>query len=224
MNDPHDNWPYDKVETTASNMSKDINELATALSKAQGEMGLAEKSSDNPFFKSKYADLASVIEAARPALHKHGLAVTQLPTGNNENVALTTMLTHSSGQWISCTMTARPNKPDVQGVGSVISYLRRYSFSAIVCQAAGTPDDDGNKAVESSFDAGMKDNYLLSIVSAYKVKDEMLGAQLWRELGRAQQMELWGDFNSHQKSWIRAANQKAVEADKTEVNDNEKTT
>lgn len=124
--------------------SEQLNEIATALAKAQGEMPTASKDSDNPFFKSKYADLASVQKAYRPYLSKHGIADTQIVNTENEKTFLTTMLIHSSGQWIKSVIELNPTKKDAQGYGSVITYMRRYCASAIT--GVAQEDDDGNAA------------------------------------------------------------------------------
>jgi hypothetical protein len=125
-----------------------INELATALSKAQGEMQAAIKDKVNPFFKSSYADLGSVWDAARPVLSKYGLCVmqtTELLSDRNQIVMVTT-LAHTSGQWVKSYLPLNPSKNDSQGVGAAITYLRRYSLSAIVGVVCDD-DDDGETAV-----------------------------------------------------------------------------
>ena len=128
--------------------SEQINELATALAKAQGAMEGALKDSSNPFFKSKYADLASVWSACRKALTDNGLSVVQL-TSNSfdiiDAIQVTTQLCHSSGQWISASLTMKPVKTDPQSVGSLLTYMRRYGLSAMV-GIAPKDDDDGNAA------------------------------------------------------------------------------
>lgn len=125
-------------------MSLQINELAAALSKAQGAMESATKGVDNLFFKSKYADLNEYIQTAKKPLSDNGLAVIQ-HVGNSETKAkVTTILTHSSGQWMSSTIELAPTKQDPQGMGSAITYARRYSYGAIL--GMGAEDDDGNAA------------------------------------------------------------------------------
>lgn len=128
--------------------SETIGELAKALASAQGEIENAKKDSENPFFKSRYADLASVREACKKALTKNGLAVIQMPkTVISEEatiVHIETMLLHSSGEWVSGDMGAVPVKFDPQGLGSCITYLRRYALAAVTGVAA--EDDDGNAA------------------------------------------------------------------------------
>src|SRR5450631_3040335 len=104
------------------NTSEQINELATALAKAQGEITGALKDSSNPFFKSKYADLASCWDACRNALSKNGLAVTQFPMTGATGVCLVTTLLHSSGQWMRAELTVHPKDDTPQAMGSAITY------------------------------------------------------------------------------------------------------
>lgn len=124
--------------------SENINELATALAKAQGKITGALKDSANPFFKSKYADLASVWEACRDQLAANGLAVVQVNGNDNDRITVTTMLVHGSGQWIRGVCSAKPAKDDAQATGSVITYLRRYGLAAIT--GVAQVDDDANAA------------------------------------------------------------------------------
>lgn len=123
--------------------SPELGELAAALAKAQAAIKGAVKDSDNPFFKSKYADLASVWDACRKQLTDNELAVVQAPVMNG-SLGVTTMLLHSSGQWIAAHLSAMPKDQGPQAIGSVISYLRRYSLAAF----AGVPqiDDDAEGA------------------------------------------------------------------------------
>lgn len=127
-------------------MSEQINELATALVVAQGLIQNPTKSVKNDFFKSKYADLAGVIDVCRPAFTEAGIAVIQSPsTDDSGNLSVTTTLVHTSGQWMSeqISMAIDPNaKNPAQAAGSLITYLRRYSLSAFANVAQ--EDDDGN--------------------------------------------------------------------------------
>lgn len=125
-----------------------IAELATALAKAQSEMEGAAKDTANPFFKSKYADLQSVWTACRKALTKNGLAVAQVAGGDGVTVTVTTLLTHSSGQWLRGELTMTPTKNDPQGIGSCITYARRYALASMV--GVAPEDDDGNAASQPS--------------------------------------------------------------------------
>jgi hypothetical protein len=134
------------------NSSETINELAMALSKAQGMIKGAVEDSTNPHFKSKYASLQSYIDAARDPLAKNGLAVTQLLTDNQcesiNLITIETVLMHSSGQWIASTFSIPVSKSDAQGFGSACTYARRYSYAAIV--GIAPTDDDGQAAVQQS--------------------------------------------------------------------------
>ena len=134
------------------NKSENINELALALSKAQILIKGALEDSKNPHFKSNYASLKSYIDAAKEALSKNGLAVTQLIHDSSEShnaVSVETILMHSSGQWMSSVFSMPVSKLDAQGLGSAITYARRYSYAAII-GIAPMEDDDGNKAVEAA--------------------------------------------------------------------------
>jgi hypothetical protein len=121
--------------------SENVNELFAALSKAQGEFETAKKDANNPFFKSKYADLSSVISVIQAPLARHGLAIIQGLHGEEFH----TMLTHSSGQFIKMTEPFSPQKNDPQSVGSLKSYIRRYSIMSLLCIA--TDDDDCEAAM-----------------------------------------------------------------------------
>ena len=125
--------------------SESVKELNTALAKAQGELFAAKKDSINPHFKSKYADLASVWEACREALSSNGLSVTQMPAEFQNNImTLVTRISHSSGEWLEQTMTCPVGKPDPQGIGSCLTYMRRYALAAVV--GVYQDDDDANSA------------------------------------------------------------------------------
>lgn len=119
--------------------SEQVNELAAALAKAQAEIENAVKDSANPFFKSKYADLASVRAACMPMLTKHGIAVIQSPSAVGAVVSVVTLLVHSSGQWArgEASCTARDDSP--QSVGSATTYLRRYALQSF---ASVAPEED----------------------------------------------------------------------------------
>ena len=125
--------------------SADIGKLSAALLQAQGAMNGAAKDSKNPHFKNTYASLESVIDAAKPALQAAGVAFTQAPGQIIENaVEVTTMLMHTSGQWLRSTLHVPLMKRDAQSVGSAITYGCRYALMATL----GLPpvDDDGQAA------------------------------------------------------------------------------
>ena len=126
-------------------MSKSISALTTALSVAQGQMKPAEKGSVNPHFKSKYADLASIIDSAKESLAKNGLSICQSPSGNPPYVKITTILMHKSGEWISGELTMKANSDTPQNMGAAITYAKRYALAAML-NIPAEEDDDGNAA------------------------------------------------------------------------------
>jgi len=138
--------------------SDSIANLTLALSIVQGKMTYAIKDSANPFFKSKYADLESVWDVCRSLLSENGLAVMQFPGDINfvqlekdngdvniaTKMSLTTIISHKSGEFISQEMSVPVTKPDAQGAGSALTYMRRYALAAVV--GVVQADDDGNAA------------------------------------------------------------------------------
>jgi hypothetical protein len=129
------------------NKSENLNELATALCKAQNEMGGAVKDAKNPFFKSSYADLTSVIKAIKEPFNKNGLSYVQLPTTSDggKGIGVKTIIMHTSGQFIESEFYLPITKSDPQAGGSAITYARRYALQAM----AGIPtaDDDAEAAM-----------------------------------------------------------------------------
>jgi len=124
--------------------SENINELALALSKAQAGITGALKDSANPFFKSKYADLASCWDACRKQLTDNGLSVMQTTDIVADTVVVRTTLAHSSGQWISGILPVKSKDDSPQAQGSGITYARRYALAAMVGLAQ--IDDDAEAA------------------------------------------------------------------------------
>ena len=126
-------------------MSPEIGALTKAMASFQAMVENASKKSVNPAFKSKYADLAEVLNTVREDLGKHGLALMQFPSFQGGVAHVETILSHESGQWMAGLASAPVTKQDAQGVGSAITYLRRYSIAA-VCGVA-QEDDDANGSV-----------------------------------------------------------------------------
>lgn len=124
--------------------SQEINHLAGALAKAQAAISKAEKNSENPHFRSSYADLGAIWDACREPLTLNGLSITQWVSSQEGERGLITMLMHSSGQFISSFFPFIIEKPTMQGLGSAISYAKRYSLMAAIGIAEA--DDDGNEA------------------------------------------------------------------------------
>lgn len=126
-------------------MSPTIGKLALALSKAQAKIEGAKKDASNPFFKSSYADLASVWDACHLELAANELAVIQLVEDGMDKATVETMLVHSSGEWIRNRLSLKPKANDPQSIGSAITYARRYALAAIV--GVCPIDDDGEAAM-----------------------------------------------------------------------------
>lgn len=122
-------------------------DLFAALSSAQGEIENANKNAANPHFKSRYADLAEVLNTIRPVFCKHGLSLTQETAFDGTLVSVTTLIAHKAGGYLTTVSSCQPGKSDAQGIGSATTYLRRYSAAA----AAGISqeDDDGNAAAHN---------------------------------------------------------------------------
>ena len=145
--------------------SDQIDALAAALASAQGEIENASKNSANPHFRSRYADLAEIINTVRPVFSKHGLSVVQSPSYDGGVVTVTTLLMHKSGQWIRDNASAPASKLDAQGVGSATTYLRRYSLAAFA--GIAQEDDDGNAASKPAKAApAVNENALVDYLAA----------------------------------------------------------
>lgn len=161
--------------------SENISELAAALSKAQGQFDHAKKDVSNAFFKSKYADLASCIDAAKTSLAANGLAVVQSTDFDNDRLVLITTLMHSSGQWIDSKYPIKPQKDDPQSMGSATTYARRYAFCAITGIAAD--DDDGNAASgKTSINADQVADFTAQIQSASDLQSLIA---IWQTIPKA---------------------------------------
>jgi len=146
--------------------SEQINELAAALAKAQAKIENATKSAKNPFFRSNYADLPAVWDACRAALTANGLSVVQLTDTSENGMVLESVLMHSGGQWISSHYPINPVKNDPQGLGSAITYARRYSLMALVgIVADDASDDDGEKAMG-------RDNARISEMTSAEISED----------------------------------------------------
>jgi len=130
--------------------SLQIDQIAAALAKAQGEMGAAIKDkvadvrSEKGAYKYGYATLAAVLEACRAPLSKAGLAVFQTLGSGERSMVLTTTLVHTSGQWVASELPVEPTQRTPQAMGSAITYARRYTLSTLV--GVAPDDDDGAEA------------------------------------------------------------------------------
>lgn len=125
------------------------NSIATALAAAQAQMGKALKSANNPHFKSKYADLASVVDACMPSLNAHGIAVIQPTTDEEAGRFVETILIHGeSGETLKCRVPLIVQKNDMQGYGSAVTYARRYGLMSMA--GIAPEDDDGQAAMQAA--------------------------------------------------------------------------
>jgi hypothetical protein len=184
-----------------------MNELAKALVKAQAAMSHAAKDSKNPHFKSAYSSLASVIDAVRPHLSANGLAVVQKTHDAEGGVCVETVIIHESGQEMSCGKLFVPaSKQDAQGMGSALSYAKRYSIQAAFCVAS--EDDDGNAAVKSAPPKVEKPKgieldhikaLMASAVSYENLKD--IFKEAWVSCLKEQQIPLKAAYDEFKTNW-----------------------
>ena len=199
-------------------MSETIAELATALSKAQGQIEDATKDGLNPAFRSKYADLAAVRAVIREPLAVNDLAIMQFPRTRQGFVEVETMLIHKTGEFVSETLELPVSKFDAHGIGSGITYGRRYGLMSVLCLAA--VDDDGNAATEKAPAAPAKkaepDAKELAVLSKAMVEAAALGVEAltakWRTLTTDQRTSIDPKFI---KEWKEAAAK--ADASKTEA-------
>lgn len=146
---------FDATETQRR-QSESIGQLITALVEAQKKITNPKKGSKNPFFSSTYADLAACADVCRAPLADNGLTILAFPSAYGSNVSVETMLVHTSGEWISATLTAEARKekkgegsiPDngAQSIAATVTYLRRAGLSSLVFLTPENEDDDGNRA------------------------------------------------------------------------------
>jgi preprotein translocase subunit SecD len=121
--------------------SESIGKISEALAKAQGQMKPAAFDATNPHFRSKYASLTSIMEACREALSQNNIAVIQSPSFEEGRLIITTLLTHSSGEWIEDSLSINAGKDTAQALGSAITYAKRYSLSSMVGIVSDEDDD-----------------------------------------------------------------------------------
>jgi hypothetical protein len=207
--------------------SDSLKEIAPALTKAQAEIQAAIKDKTNPAFRSKYADLSSVIDAVKPSLNKHGISFLQGFQDATDGVCVETMLLHLSGEWISTAVTIPVVKHDAQGTGSAITYGKRYTLQSL----CGVPseDDDGNAAsaaapvkkpaesakpiAQSAFDSLPVEkqkafaDYAADVLSYFEEAKEIAGFDAYKsykaEMSTDEQAAFWSLFPSNVRSAIK---------------------
>jgi hypothetical protein len=148
--------------------------FAIAFIAAQKATEAVKKASTNPAFKSRYADLAVVVEAVIPALNESGIAVIQSPSFDGDLVSVTTVLLHESGSSVTGTLSMRPTKMDPQGVGSAITYARRYALLGMA--GAAPEDDDGHAASQPGNDRAPTPPISQDQADSLRVEIEAVGA------------------------------------------------
>lgn len=176
------------------NMSESCAKLFEALATAQGKLENASKNSANPHFRSKYADLAEILNTVRPVFAAHGLSVVQFPSFDGTYVSVETIITHKSGEWMSGIISAPVTKQDAQGVGSAVTYMRRYSLAA----AAGVAqeDDDANAAVSGKPQAAPQ---AVNARPNAKAKKALMACTSLEELA-----EVWATLSAADKKTLEA--------------------
>lgn len=156
--------------------SESIAELAKALNKAQSEMSGAKKSAANPFFKSKYANLEEIIHCVKEPFSDNGLSFAQFPVSEGGMAGVETIIMHESGEWIANEFMLTCAKNDPQGMGSAITYARRYGLQA----AVGVPseDDDGESAMQRKKPSkpSMTPQEAIKLIEAATTLDELKNA------------------------------------------------
>ena len=197
--------------------SEQINEIAAALSKAQGQIGAAEKSATNPFFQSRYATLASVWESCRTPLSENGLAIVQgavAGVGDTPTIIVHTLLAHASGQWFATELAMEPKDCTPQAIGSCLSYARRYALAALV--GVYQADDDAETAQGragaskpepwlegENLSVSKREAVLPALIKALKAGDGMSLKTHWNPLTPLEQADLWKLLTSKQKAAFR---------------------
>ena len=181
--------------------------LDAALAKAQGEIEPAIKDKVNPAFRSKYADLSACWAAARPALSKHGISLTQWPIHSDDGrMHLVTRLAHD-GEWIKCEFSIPVSKPDAHGHGSAITYLKRFALSACLGLVADE-DDDGNAASTASAPREISDSPALGRLVKLLAAEDEIGAYCLSKEDEQGFRSAFGRLNTKDKAKCRDLEQK----------------
>ena len=157
------------------NKSEEIKNISAALVKFNSEISSISKDKTNPFYHSEYVTLDKLIISTRDLLQKNGLSVMQFPLTIENQIGVQTILLHESGEFIeSEPLFMTPAKiNDPQAAGSIISYLRRYSYQAILNLNTGE-DDDGNKATYPDKTSQSKENKVYKCVHCEKEVTEKI--------------------------------------------------
>lgn len=182
------------------NTSTTITKITPALLKAQKEIGAAKKETVNPFFKSKYADLGSVMEACKEQLNANGITVLQ-PVGHDEHGDyVETVLLHESGEFVSEKMRLIPTT-EVQKQGSAITYARRYGLQSLVF--IPSEDDDGNSATTSSKPTTVSQNTNKTEVTQEMLQEEARRHGQCKDCGADMMISSKGNVVCSEACWAK---------------------
>lgn len=154
--------------------------LFEARAAAQKKIKAIKKESVNPFFKSKYADLQAQIEATADAIAEQGLCIIQSPLVNGEKAGVTTVLGHSSGEWMQGDLLLPVAKWDAQGIGSAITYARRYARQSFLDVSAETDDDANAASGKDAKEAAMPRPPARQTQSTAKPNGDPFKVKFWR--------------------------------------------
>lgn len=184
--------------------SEAIDQIATAMAKAQSEMRNAAFNRTNPHFKSKYADLGAIRDAITKPLTDHGLSVVQTTEMLPAGMMLLTRLLHTSGQWIESEYPVMADMEKPQAMGSAMTYAKRYSLAAI-CNIASEEDDDANAAQEQAGNAKKNDRFLYErLINTMRSTKTLVGLEDWKERNNA-------DIQSLADNWFNLFKQAYAE-------------
>lgn len=188
-----------------SEWSADFSALAAALAAAQGRITGALKDSENPFFKSRYADLAACWDACRKALSENGLCVIQIPSVEEDFVVVTTTLAHTSGQWVRSRLPMRPKDFSPQAIGSTITYARRYALASMVGLAQVDDDAESAQNRNPKADPAIVKDFARRMQEGLDIGMGQAVLDLHRELNEDQDLyrEVWSKIPSGARKQIK---------------------
>lgn len=183
------------------NRSETITEIAKALAKFQSEVSDPNRTKENAFLKSKYVTLDSLLQAVRPVLASNGLSFLQVPFTGADVVSVTTMLLHESGEWFESEPFTLPlMKKDPQGVGSVVTYARRYSLSSIL-GVAWDEDDDAQSNNETELTRQVL-HEVTELVKAKGIQNETVASYIKTTFNKSSSKLLDLTELNQVKSWV----------------------
>lgn len=170
------------VDVNGIHMTVPCNQLLESLAKMQGSLDNAKKESENPFYKSKYADLSTCLVTAKKVMAENGLSVSQHCTFDGTNVHCVSVLGHSSGQMMVSTLVIPVTKKDPQGIGMAITYARRYALSSIIglaqadddAESSVSHDENGEQTPAYEYATDKQVKMIRTIISKYKISTDSI--------------------------------------------------